>query len=237
MNYDNTLDLTKSTGWIKSAKPIRIEDGTRSDGTQVFIRVYEVKRDPNTPIVTDHEEYNNLKLKVHEHLTLRLKHQVGIMDFEELEIHYTCYYADGDPKKRCYDLMPFRVKNKKYTYHFKRSIEMILTGFGLTLKHCACICHTTPYIVKEINKERIKRIAGDMRPTLADNVKHIAIDEFLLHKGHKYISCFLKCKCFMQEIYKKFIYTFLLKFLVKAVFFLYSFTSYFKFFLYKILYS
>ena len=188
MNYDNTLDLTKSTGWIKSAKPIRIEDGTRSDGTQVFIRVYEVKRDPNTPIVTDHEEYNNLKLKVHEHLTLRLKHQIGIIEFEELEIHYTCYYADGDPKKRCYDLMPFRVKNKKYTHHFKRTIEMILAGFGLTLKHCACICHTTPFIVKEINKERIKRIAGDMRPTLADNVKHIAIDEFLLHKGHKYVT-------------------------------------------------
>ena len=153
MKYDNTLDLTNSTGWIKSAKPIKIEDGTLSDGTPVCIRVYTVTKDPNSPIITDHEEYNNLKLKVHEHLTLRLKHQIGIIEFEELEIHYTCYYADVDPKKRCYDFMPFRVDKKKYTYHFKQSIEKVLTGFGLTLKHCACICHTTPYIVKEINKE------------------------------------------------------------------------------------
>lgn len=58
--------------------------------------------------------------------------------------------------------------------------------YGMTVKECARIAQTTPVIVKEINKERLKILAGDMIPIHAS--RPITIDEFLIDHGHRYCA-------------------------------------------------
>ena len=74
--------------------------------------------------------------------------------------------------------MPFRNWQNGYTNHFRGNIAFLMSGYKMTLSRCAAICHTTPAIVKSINKERLKSLADDMRPRHYSC--HLAVDEFLM---------------------------------------------------------
>ena len=82
--------------------------------------------------------------------------------------------------------MPFRNGQNGYTNHFKDNIAFFMSGYGMTLSRCAAICHTTPAIVKDVNKTRLKSLAGDMKPTHYS--RHLAVDEFLIEHGHRYCT-------------------------------------------------
>ena len=82
--------------------------------------------------------------------------------------------------------MPFRNGQNGYTNHFRHNIAFFMSGYGMTLSRCASICHTTPAIVKEVDKARLSSLAGDMRPRHYSS--HLAVDEFLIEHGHRYCT-------------------------------------------------
>jgi len=105
-----------------------------------------------------------------------------------LHVHMTGWAAidpDGH-RHRIREELPFRVGNRRYTSHFQAQVGSLMGGFGLTMKKCAEICHTTPAIVKEINKARLFALAGDMMP--ARPSRHIAIDEFQIAGGRRFCT-------------------------------------------------
>jgi transposase len=100
-------------------------------------------------------------------------------------IRWVAVAPDGR-RRRIREDVPFRVKGRRYTQHFKAQIERSMGGYGMTIKKCARVCHTTPAIVKEVNKARLFKLAGDMAPLHPSC--HIAIDEFLIARGHRYCT-------------------------------------------------
>lgn len=82
--------------------------------------------------------------------------------------------------------MTFWTGQNGYTNHFRDNIAFFMSGYGMTLSRCASICHTTPEIVKNVNKERLKSLAGDMRPKHYSS--HLAVDEFLIEHGPRYCT-------------------------------------------------
>ena len=185
MNKDNTFHLSESTGWTINPSLVEVRISTLKNKTKRFVDVYDVYRDDETEIVTNHPEYGQ-DLYVHENHVIELKHACLFTRDIVLRVHYRSYTTKGKRRRRCVDAIPFRHENTFYTGHFKESIEQAMTGYGITLKHCAEIFNTTPAIVKEINKARLKDLAGDMKPTRY--CRHLSVDEFLLHKGHRYCT-------------------------------------------------
>jgi transposase len=61
-----------------------------------------------------------------------------------------------------------------------------MTDYGLTIKKCAHTFMTSPKIVKDINKERLEKLCGDMKPRHIS--RHLAVDEFLIEHGHRYCT-------------------------------------------------
>ena len=165
MDYDNTLYLEDSIGWIYEPLPYETETQTLKDGSEIHIHYHKVYKDKDAERIPDNKAYKDSKLTVHEVNTVHLKHKVGITDFIVLCVEYRTYIVNGDSKIRCKDYMPFKVPNALYTYNFKKTIEVAMAGYGITLKRCAKLCNTTPAIVRKINKKRLKDLA-DLRDLL-----------------------------------------------------------------------
>jgi transposase len=60
---------------------------------------------------------------------------------------------------------------------------------GFTLTEISQILHIHPSVVRDIDVKRLKRMFPSVRPTTYST--HIAVDEFLLHKGHRYATVFI----------------------------------------------
>jgi transposase len=60
---------------------------------------------------------------------------------------------------------------------------------GFTLTEIFQILHIHPSVVRDIDVKRLKRRFPSVRPTTYST--HIAVDEFLLHKGHRYATVFI----------------------------------------------
>ena len=82
--------------------------------------------------------------------------------------------------------IPFRDGGHRRTLHFRLQVEHFMAGYGITVKKCAQIAHTTPAAVREINKARLFALAGNMAPL--HRSRNIAIDEFLIGRGHRYCT-------------------------------------------------
>ena len=188
MEYDNTLYLEKSTNWVMDLTPAETVKKEMKDGQTVTIYYFNVRRRKDAPIVTDHPEYCTELLRVHNKRIIELKHMIGLTSFFILRVEIRTYYIKNlGSLFHCTDVIPFKDPNGRYTCHYKESIERAIKGYGMTIKHCAELCDTTPAIVRDINKKRLEIKAGLMKPTLEDNIKHIAVDEFLL--GNNYVYC------------------------------------------------
>ena len=84
------------------------------------------------------------------------------------------------------DSIPFRCGRSSYTSYFKSQILRLLEDYGTTMKRCASLMRATHRQVKEIKKQTLMLLAGDLKPTHYS--KHIAIDEFLLEHPHRYCT-------------------------------------------------
>jgi transposase len=81
--------------------------------------------------------------------------------------------------------IPFQLDGHRITKHLAAFIISFLEK-GYTLKEVSQITATHPSIVKEIDRERLKQQYDQYRPK--EFSRYIAIDEFLLHKGHRYAT-------------------------------------------------
>lgn len=84
--------------------------------------------------------------------------------------------------------IPFKDPNHRITKHLRYLIEKRLCQ-GLTLKAVSLELGVHPLIVKDIDKSRLLRNFSNKRPSTFS--RYIAIDEFLLHRGHRYATVVL----------------------------------------------
>ena len=183
MKEDNTFLLSKSTGWIIDWEHPSFEicQDKRRGSTYGKI-TYTVVKDPGhdwKAELGDGEWYK------HSNEVTVLRHMSAGVTLVCLEVHYESYVNKYGRHRRT-DAMPFRNGQNGYTNHFRDNIAFFMSGYGMTLSRCASICHTTPAIVKNVNKERLKSLAGDMR--LRHYSRHLAVDEFLMEHGHRYCT-------------------------------------------------
>jgi transposase len=147
--------------------------------------VVEVRRRPDAPRP---EALGGWKVHREGHEDVMLKHASCGSTLLWLNVQTVVWVATdpGGKRHRVREQLPFRDGDKRRTLHFRRQVEAFMGGYGMTLKKCAAICHTTSAIVKEINKARLFRLAGDMAPL--HKSRNIAIDEFLIAHGHRYCT-------------------------------------------------
>lgn len=183
MKEDSTFLLSESTGWVVDwAHPAyEICTDNRRGGTYGKI-TYTVTKDPC------HDwkgELGDGQWYKHSNEVTILKHMSAGVTMVCLEVHYESY-VNRHGRKRRTDVMPFRNGQNGYTNHFRQNIAFFMSGYGMTLSRCASICHTTPAIVKDVDKARLSSLAGDMRPRHYSS--HLAVDEFLIEHGHRYCT-------------------------------------------------
>ena len=183
MQEDSTYLLSESTGWLVDWENPSFElctDGRR--GLRYRKITYTVTKDPGHDWKADLGDGQWYK---HSNEVTVLKHMSSGITLVCLEVHYESYVSRGGRRRRT-DAMPFRNGQNGYTNHFRDNISFLMSGYGMTLSRCAAICHTTPAIVKDVNKQRLLSLAGDMRPKHYS--RHIAVDEFLIEHGHRYCT-------------------------------------------------
>lgn len=170
---------------IHSSEEWKIEEKEISETTR-YDRNKQKYTVVTIPIYQD-KNFRPENSHIHEKLTIDLKHASCGNTLIVLQVTYYSYIVTIKGKrKRIMSDMPFRVKGCNYTYHFKNNICYLMGNYGITIKRCSEICHTTPRIVKDVNKERLKKLAGDMKPLHLS--KHLAVDEFLLEHNHRYCT-------------------------------------------------
>ncbi len=182
MEEDNTYLLSNSTGWIVDWGHPRMELCEKSRGVPYWKITYTVSKDP------EHDwkaELGDGKWYKHSNEVTVLKHMSAGCTLICLEVHYESY-VNKHGRKRKTDIMPFRNGQNGYTNHFRDNISFFMSGYGMTLSRCASICHTTPAIVKEVNKARLFSLAGDMKPRHYS--QYLSVDEFLIEHGHRYCT-------------------------------------------------
>lgn len=163
MKEDNTYLLSESTGWIVDWKDPELElcrDERR--GLRYCKITYIVTKDYERGFI---EEPAGNGWYKHSNESITLKHMSSGITLVCLDVHYESY-VDKHCRRRRTDSMPFRNGQNRYTNHFRDNIAFFMSGYGMTLSHCAAICHTTPAIVKEVNKRRLFSLAGDMGPAI-----------------------------------------------------------------------
>ena len=185
MADDTTFMLERSedvwaADWGCASSAVRSSPGGPYE--EITIDVYRNPSAPRPPAPAGWKVYSN------GHEAILLKHASCGNTLVLLRVHVTRWAAisPGGVRRRVNEELPFRAGNRRYTLHFKAQVGMLMGGYGMTLKKCADVCHTTPAIVKEVNKDRLFALAGDMRPLHPS--RHLAIDEFLIARGHRYCT-------------------------------------------------
>lgn len=183
MQEDSTYLLEKSTGWIVDWSHPRHEIcyDERSGASYGKI-TYTVTKDPNRDWKC---ELGDGQWYKHSNEVTVLKHSSSGITLICLEVHYESYVNKYGRRRRT-DIIPFRCENKGYTNHFRDNIAYFMSGYGMTISRCAGICHTTPAIVKEVNKTRLFSLAKDMKPLHYS--QYLCVDEFLIEHGHRYCT-------------------------------------------------
>lgn len=81
----------------------------------------------------------------------------------------------------------FVAQGHRITRRLERLIGLEL-ACGHTLKQVAWKYNVHPSVVKDIDRRRLERRFKDRRP---HRCRYLAVDEFLLHRGHRYATVFL----------------------------------------------
>jgi len=84
--------------------------------------------------------------------------------------------------------IPFKDEDHRITKHMRKLVEKRM-GLGNTIKAVSRDLGLHPTIIKEIDKKRLQKMFPTKAPK--EYAKHIAIDEFLLHRGHHYATVVL----------------------------------------------
>jgi transposase len=123
-------------------------------------------------------------LDVHQHHEVSLQHlplftKTHMLKIDRVRLKCRCCgYME-------YQKIPFKASRHRITGYLKAYIMKYLSQ-GYTLKEVSQILDVNPSVVKTIDKERLEFKFRGRAPEYYS--KHIGIDEFLLHKRHRYAT-------------------------------------------------
>lgn len=123
------------------------------------------------------------RMDVSDHHVVRLQHLELLGSITILEVKFfrvRCRFCSHRETQR----IPFRSRSHAMTTRLENRVRIRLNQ-GATLKATSVSLGIHPGIVKEIDKERLEKWELLTRP---HPTRNIGIDEFLLHKGHRYAT-------------------------------------------------
>ena len=100
-------------------------------------------------------------------------------------------YRCSECHKSLTEEIDFRVPKKQFTWRFLKQALYLILGNGITIKKAAEFMHCAPSLIKEIHKNYLNKVAGTLKPKAGTYSEYIVVDEFLLHKGHRYCTMVL----------------------------------------------
>ena len=122
-----------------------------------------------------------------------LKHIPLGGNYSELLVTKSRYVCSDSQCKYFWDEpVPFKAEGHLHTTAVEAYAKDLLK-FGHTLKDVSLITGLNKNVVKDIDKRRLEQLytvdgKGEELVKPVETVKHLGIDEFLLHKGHKYAT-------------------------------------------------
>ncbi|WP_320127720.1 ISL3 family transposase [uncultured Sphaerochaeta sp.] len=127
-------------------------------------------------------------MHVNQHLDILLHHlSLGNRKII-LEVGYEQYLCTGCHRTCCQPI-PFKQPGHFATTCFQSMVEGFLSHADMTVKGLATALHTNRKLVREIDKSMLQGKYGQMLPTHYS--AHLCVDEFSLHKGHRYATVVL----------------------------------------------
>ena len=123
-------------------------------------------------------------MHVHQCHTVRIQHVALMARPHLLSVTYVRTRCTGCGYITSQDL-PFKDPHHRITKHLRYQAIKYL-AMGLTLSEVSRLLHIHPAIVKEIDKSRLESLFPKGPPKGYST--HIAVDEFLLHRGHRYAT-------------------------------------------------
>jgi len=122
-------------------------------------------------------------MDMHDHLHVRIQDYelLGHISILDVQFHrLSCRFCNHKVTQE----IPFRSRSHMLTRRLEERVCRRLNQ-GSTIKAASISLCIHPAVVKEIDRQRLKRMAFLAHPPMA---RYIGIDEFLLHKGHRYAT-------------------------------------------------
>ena len=141
-----------------------------------------------TTSIPDSCQHCGGRLHANQHLRVTLQHLV-IGDCKiVLDVGYQQQLCTECHKTTSQNI-PFKQQGHFITTCFHLQIEGLLRRSDMTAKGLACALLTNRKLVREVDKALLGDRYGEMLPTHPS--AHICVDEFSLHKGHRYATVVL----------------------------------------------
>lgn len=124
-------------------------------------------------------------VEINQHLFTTLKHLYLGDVLLCIHIEYLQYWCT-QCSKTCIQEIPFKQKGHFITKAYYNQIVGLLRKSKASIAGIAASLKTSWKIVKNIDKKRLREKYPDLKPTHYS--PYIAVDEFSLHKGHRYAT-------------------------------------------------
>lgn len=130
------------------------------------------------------------KMHIHSKRITNLKHTASLSAYISIKVDNTQYICPNCGKT-IMDKINFKSKNHLITKQLWTTIEDLLASNKYTLTAISELTGVCRNIIKDIDKQRLSNLYLDEKGNIkkpTEYSKYIAIDEFSLHKGHKYAT-------------------------------------------------
>lgn len=152
-----------------------------NEGNKVIVQTITGDLIEEAPVC---KECNHV-MHVSDHKSRTLKH-VGLSHIRvDVEVHFKVYRCPVCGKTHRNEI-PFKAKGHNMTWLFWNDMVAALEKDNSTLSNIASLKGTNRNIVRNVDKQRLEDLYGEMK--LEKNPVFIGIDEFSLHPNHRYAT-------------------------------------------------
>ena len=156
----------------------------RLDGTPYMVETMYGRITTEKPKECSHCKKEH-SVEINQHLFATLKHLYLGHVLLCIHVEYVQYWC-SECSKTCIQEIPFKHKEHFITKAYYNQVVGLLIKSKASIAGIAATLKTSWKIVKDIDKKRLKKKYPDLKPTHYS--KYIGVDEFSLHKGHRYAT-------------------------------------------------